>query len=307
MIKKKTKGPIRDITQPSLPASRAMSILVKSLEQQPFAHDQPKEVEPNKIKRMVSLFQPRELIGRLLEDEQHLNALERAVGKPPNHRMLDPMLVWWCGEGWMVLDGHHRLEAYKRAGVKAPVPVEIFEGSIEDALLESAARNSKDKMPMRQADKVNRAWRMVCITTKSIKQIADACQVGTTTISNMRKVKKLLLEPKSGSEADLADMQWVYAKNKAQGGGRSEAPDLDEIRRQKAVRMAQALNKAVGRVTIGRDPEVFAEAIKVMDDRAPQQLMDSEAWKADWDQMLDLKEFRGSFEQELSSSDPELW
>ena len=79
-------------------------------------------------------------------------------------------------------------------------------------------------------------------------------------------------------------------------------------RRKKAVRIAQAINKAVGRIAIGRDPEVFAEAIKFMDDQAPKQLMDSEAWKADWDQMLDLKEFRSSFERGFAEVDPEdIW
>ena len=308
MTKKKSKSPSRDMTQPKVSAGEAIRLLQASLEKDPSATDKPDKLEPTKIKRLVSLFQPRELIGRMLEDEQHLSSLERAIGKPPNHRMLDPLLVWWCGEGWMMIDGHHRLEAYRRAGVKEPVPIEIFEGSIQDALLESVARNSKDKMPMRLADKVNRAWRMVCLTEKSIKQIAGACQVGTTTISNMRKAKKDLMEAKEYSEVKLADKQWVHAKMEAQGGEPAVAPDMEEVRRKKAVRIAQAINKAVGRIAIGRDPEVFAEAIKFMDDQAPKQLMDSEAWKADWDQMLDLKEFRSSFERGFAEVDPEdIW
>lgn len=36
-----------------------------------------------------------------------INKINEGDGK------LDPLLVWWSGERWVVMDGHHRLAAYR--------------------------------------------------------------------------------------------------------------------------------------------------------------------------------------------------
>ncbi|MEM9735024.1 MAG: hypothetical protein AAF908_00265, partial [Pseudomonadota bacterium] len=39
---------------------------------------------------------------------------------------LDPMKVWWSGARWIVLDGHHRLEAYRVAAARERTPPESY-------------------------------------------------------------------------------------------------------------------------------------------------------------------------------------
>ena len=67
----------------------------------------------------------------------------------------------------MLLDGHHRREAYRRARVTTAVPVEWFKGDLDAAIVEAGARNCQEKLPMSNADRMNFAWRLVKLGTLS--------------------------------------------------------------------------------------------------------------------------------------------
>lgn len=60
------------------------------------------------------------------------------------------MDVWWGGDGYYLVDGHHRIEAYKAA--KWPtaqhVPVAVYQGTLTQALLKAGLGNTPDKLAM---------------------------------------------------------------------------------------------------------------------------------------------------------------
>jgi hypothetical protein len=153
----------------------------------------PEALKTSEIKREVSVFQPRQLAGNLIEDERHTANLVEAIGNPAKANSLDRILVWWGGENWYVIDGHHRLLAYRNAGIELPVPVKVFEGTLEDAMTQTAIENSKDKLPMTRTDKGNMAWRLtVHCPSKSKREVMAACGVSHGNVADMRRALKAL-------------------------------------------------------------------------------------------------------------------
>jgi ParB/Sulfiredoxin domain len=114
-------------------ASRLLAELkVKAAEGSPI--ERHPQLALDRIKRAPELFQPR---GHA-EDERHVQELARAI---KSSRLLDPMLVMQIGQDAYLIDGHHRLLAYELAGVRSLVPVEYFQGTIEEAVLAGGRAN----------------------------------------------------------------------------------------------------------------------------------------------------------------------
>ena len=108
------------------------------------------------ITPLPALFQPRQLA------EHHLGALQRAIEAGG---ALEPILVWRAGTRTFLLDGHHRIEAYGRAGFTSEIPVRFFEGDAVAALVEAGKANSRAKLPMDTQERMNfevvPVWRAV--------------------------------------------------------------------------------------------------------------------------------------------------
>jgi hypothetical protein len=106
----------------------------------------PKALLLSEIHVARQVFQWR-LKGReTFQKRQHILDMARALhdaGRP-----LPPLLVYLIGKRFYVLDGHHRLDAYHTAGWTKPVPVDLFEGSLEEARQLALRLNSKTKLPM---------------------------------------------------------------------------------------------------------------------------------------------------------------
>ncbi len=112
-----------------------------------------------------ALFQPRE---KEL-DEYHVADLTKAIR---NHGQLDPILVLLIGSEVVLVDGHHRFEAYKRSEYKGPIPAEFFEGTLEEAILEAGNANTKVRLQMTNGERQNQAWELVRLgrTEKTIME-----------------------------------------------------------------------------------------------------------------------------------------
>jgi hypothetical protein len=72
-------------------------------------------LQPNKIKTMPELFQPRSpTYGGKRTDERHVKKLKQALDI---YGEIDRMtVIKLTRKGFVVVDGHHSLEAYKLAG-----------------------------------------------------------------------------------------------------------------------------------------------------------------------------------------------
>ena len=114
------------------------------------------------IEQRMELFQPRAM------EEQHLQDLRRAI---KSQGSLEPLTVKRFGNLVVLIDGHHRLEAYKLEKYENEVPVRFFTGTLDDAILESGRANSQAKLVMSVQEKQNRAWQLILLDQHSKKQI----------------------------------------------------------------------------------------------------------------------------------------
>ncbi|MER8985277.1 ParB N-terminal domain-containing protein [Mesorhizobium sp. M0843] len=223
---------------------------------------------------MTSVFQPRELDGRKLEGERHIETLMAAIGSPSNPTYLDPLVVWWGGDRWFVIDGHHRRHAYLRAGVHKRIPVEVFEGSLEEALAFAVEANSKDRLPMTLAEKLDRAWFLTVTTDLSRDRIRRSCSVADGTVKNMRKVRDALGET-GASQEHLMSLTWQDARDELQGFVPKEpTPDW---RSKLVADYERRLRKTFGS-QLFKNADILAEALVVLDKRFPEWLLEAPAF-----------------------------
>jgi predicted XRE-type DNA-binding protein len=152
------------------------------------------------------VFQWRRYQRNARQSADHITALVRglkATGEP-----FEAILVFWAGDRFFAVDGHHRLAAYDAANWNAPIPVKVCEGSSDAAQLAALQGNNKDKLPMTRADKSNAAWRLVKQGGFSQSQIAALTAVSTSTVKNMRRK----LHEIEAAGADPLEMDWERAQ-----------------------------------------------------------------------------------------------
>ena len=268
-----------DNTQEPLGITEALKILREEQAAYIAAPSGITELPPKEIRRFVAVFQPRSIEGRYLEDERHIEVLANSIGdKPDKPKMLDPIVVWWSGLQWYVIDGHHRLLAYRKRGVKLPVPVITFEGTLDEAVAYSALSNSRDKLPMTLKDKLNMAWRLTLHLRRTKQQVADACAVSARTVATMRKAKSELLA--AGVSLEEIPEDWKEAMAEWKGYGHSKDFDPDAAHRMLVEKLAKALKMHLGELMY-KHPDAFADAVAYCDDRLPRMMMDTPSWRDD--------------------------
>lgn len=238
---------------------------------------QPTSLPLAEIKRWPTVFQHRNPGGGA--SKHHVLALAEAIKKRKS-KQLDPIAVWWDGRAWACIDGHHRYEAYLSAKVGSthPVPVEVFAGTLNEAMGFAAEANTRDKLSMSRTEKSNAAWHLVTMAGMSKSEIAKASTVSEGTVAAMRRVLAQL-DAKANevtddltvpTQGDFRDLSWADAKSLAEG---RERPDFDRAAADeaKAQQMATALAKALGREA-AKYPETFARALELYDSRLPEAL-----------------------------------
>lgn len=215
----------------------------------------PTSLLPKSIKVRPEVFQHRKPARHV--SDRHVRELADAAKA---HDSLDPLTVWWDGKHWTCIDGHHRMQAYMRAGMfQVPVPVAVFHGTPEEALAHAAGANSKAKLQMTPSEKANAGWRLVVMGGALSKaQQADAAGVSERQVANMRAALKSLKGQGMPHEL-VATMSWNEARRTAAGEDMSDWSEEEEnVRVEK---MATALRKALG-PTADRQPDIFRMALE---------------------------------------------
>ena len=247
-----------------------------------LARNKPQPVAPtglplNSIRLRPTVFQHRDPNEH--EGKAHIRKLVESIGRSRS-KTLEPLTVWWDGAGWTGIDGHHRHAAYAAAQVGSGhiVPVDVFVGSLGEAMAKAAAGNSKNKLPMTTAEKAQSAWRLVVMDQSLSKAaVAESASVSQATVANMRRVHKQLSDAAEASDFDAPsgdhrNLRWADARRLA--GGR-EARDVDwEAKDEKdAIAMAHAIRKAIGDRG-SKKLHVLARALEIYDSRLEDTLMD---------------------------------
>ena len=193
-------------------------------------------------------------------DEQHAGALLDILRREGS---LKPLTVWRCGEGAVLIDGHHRLHAYKRSrghGKDAPgIPVVWFRGTLDEAIRAAADANNEVKLPLNAQQRMNLGWRLVIMDRYSKREIAKMAGVSERTVANMRAVKKTLTD--SGREQEDIPTNWWRASREAKclDTSRKEL-DYEDFEQQQAKVWADRLAKAFT-TKLAHSPTITAKAL----------------------------------------------
>lgn len=224
------------------------------------------ELELKQIQVFPTLFQFR--TPKDTDSESHIIKLHRSIkrqGKP-----MQAVKVYWLGDAWVCIDGHHRLHAYRRAVESghwqecAPVPVEVFHGTLVEAIKEANAENPRAALQMDDGQKEEAAWQLVTTVPElSKKEVADQAGVGTTTVANMRKALKFIQENHPRNQP--SEFPWWQARRMERNGEDGSGMDAEAARRERVQKMAVALHRKFGDV-FKRDPSLLAEVLKEYDE-----------------------------------------
>jgi len=224
--------------------------------QPPIAGDLPLKA----VHTAEALFQPRRKTTRWYVE--HLTSRVRAEGGT-----LAPILVWWSGKRWYVLDGHHRLGAYTQFNSTAEVgrriattPVEVFSGTAAEAHDRAVEANSKDHLRMERRDKRNAAWRMVCLARGGGVGVAIAARSGMTrqTVAKMQGHYQAIRQCFPLHQP--LDMTWRDAMDLVAGRDRGGWGDQEE--EAEAQERTERLQKTFGKMTLATSPEVTARSLE---------------------------------------------
>lgn len=204
-------------------------------------------------------------------DNAHASTLEEVLARGEELARID---VWHSPEDELViLDGHHRREAYERAGWARKVPVRIHHCSEAEAQLVTVADNGKARLGLSREEKSNWAWRMVCEHPDvTVKEVAR-CSVSERTVKSMRKVKKLLLEAEEEFPSSWAEARW-RALNGDVDGEWTDA--MREQRREERKAKLRERIRADLALAAERDTEAAIEVVQEI--MGKQRFEDGAAW-----------------------------
>ena len=248
----------------------------------------PPKLSLDSVKVRHAVFQLRDQGHAAVSDKLHVEDLVKEIGFRPDAG-LDPIVVFWSGREWTLIDGHHRLEAYRRSDAWGgkPVPVDIFEGTLDDAIREATRLNSKISLELYPKQRMDAAWRLVCLGDYSEDEFMEAAGVSRRSFFNMKsRLRKILAAFPDRSPASFAEYRWAEVKSAAFTDEKdAPAPPEEDFERKQAEELKRKLLRACGdRLT--RQPEVFAMAIRMVNRGLPQMLMESYEWSDIRDDLL---------------------
>lgn len=231
----------------------------------PFPEN-PTELLLKDISTFEPLFQTRKPTQD--ESEAHVNKLSRAIARRRGGKPLDPIQVFWLGDAWVCIDGHHRLKAYKQAVAKghwqegSTVPVSVFAGGLLEASAEGGKENGKVRLEMRDGERDDHAWSFVILDAEQrYSKEATAAMVGvaTSTIGNMRRVLAFFRE--NYPAHDPAEFRWREAAHLEKFGDEKESKSADERRRADIERFARLMRKSF-KEAFTKDASLLVEVVR---------------------------------------------
>jgi len=222
----------------------------------------------------TSVFQPRTFEGTEDESVEHRKVLYEALLRGDK---FPPLVLWWSGQRFYIIDGHHRAmaiadlardyEAGQLNGADSPTvlqegtAVEIFAGSITEAMAEAVALNSRDKLAMSKEDKTERAWKLVTLEDPALSKakIARAAGVSGRTVASMRERLKEMKD--SYPDTDPKGLTWREVKE-----GKVMPAKGDDWKEKQAKAWAKKLRRVFAKKP-AEMPDVFLLAIQFYSNR----------------------------------------
>lgn len=157
----------------------------RQIVQPPEGKAKSERIAPRSITTRPELFQPR--VMGTEHDPAQVRKLERTIATKGE---LEPPLVVKLGRKWVCVDGHHRLEAYRKRDWQTPIECIWFAGTVREAVDEGVRRNTVVKLDMGLASRQEAAWQRVVLGWGSKKQIIETTNVSDGVVAMMRRVEK---------------------------------------------------------------------------------------------------------------------
>ncbi len=260
----------------------------------------------NHLKTRAAVFQPRSLQGQLGEEAHLLREVIDAI-KRAGVETLDPVVVWWSGMKFVVVDGHHRLIAIRRFNHenrnrrdfrKLKVPISIVTGEIAEAKRFSTQENAKAKLSMRKEDRVNWAWKQVALHFGGIDKgkfvMAKRCRdlhVSERLLQQMKATFRKIVpdvSPENLPDRDMvfetSEMSWAMAQRAAEGNLEVDLELTDEKRERAIETATRKLVKALGAQSFS-DPR-RAEITGVAMLRISERFLELAGWSPDFQEAM---------------------
>ena len=201
-----------------------------------------------------------------------------------NHtgQALEPLLIFPAGEKYYLVDGHHSLAAYEAANWQSHIPVMLFDGSLDDAILRGLSGNSRDMLRMTGMEKSEAAWRLVKEGKLKRPQMTALTGVSRATLGTMR-AKLATMKAADPEGVSSWKMDWARARTWAPDGEPRTADD--DWQAKAAQKLVERLVKAGIAGELMKAPDVAALALSMINEHLPAAL--AREWGpsiGDWDQ-----------------------
>lgn len=236
-----------------LPLHIALPLLRSALRGDPHERGDIFTLASDNVITLENIFQHRIDPTQDYARKAHIRALSNALRHmPADDRRLDPITAICLDGEWVCIDGHHRLEAHKAAGVPV-ISIKAFEGSVDDAFKAAAAANSKNKLPLSKRERMETAWRLTAKGDATKREIADASGVSTSQIGKMRRLKREIEETGEVALSMPYQKAMLFGKERTTDHG-------DDWNDKEVARIKEDLSRTFGK-TLHKRRDLFAEAL----------------------------------------------
>ena len=234
------------------------------------------DVSLNLITTNEDALQPRRELthrhdGASYQRKNHVAQLRKPLLNPKKD--LDPIVIAWAkdettatntGYSWVVVDGHHRLQAYRTTKGRETIPAILFDGSPIQVVLRAISGNNRDKLAMTPKEKLSTGWSIFVAMAGKKRQSVTVQELGISrgSVQNFRKQFRLIAADIASGELEdksIGEFEWPEARNYPDTYGRvwEEADNEAYI----AV-VAEKLFKAFGHTLKNGDADNIGTALE---------------------------------------------
>jgi ParB-like chromosome segregation protein Spo0J len=206
-------------------------------------------------------------------NEAHLSDLAKPLKEG---HTLAPLIAWKTAGKLVLVDGHHRAEAYRRARWARPIPIRTFEGTRTEAKLVAVRENARAKLPLTQAERLDWAWSLVWDAGRpTLEVIAAATGAGIASVKRMssraRDMTAARKEPTGSWARDQRDeMEPWTDEMKAERYAAKTARLVEEHRglARAAVHYPEATADAVAAIFGRKLPDLIRNLVSIAEEQA---------------------------------------
>jgi ParB-like chromosome segregation protein Spo0J len=225
-------------------------------------------------------LQPRE--GRMVpfrdqartdrRSEEHTGIMRLAL-EAAHHRQLEPVLVAEIDGALFVVDGHHRLKAYRRA-LRETIPARVYPMDRATAVLVSKLVNCDERaLEMHAEQRRDAAWQYLAAVTRrgkagmpegdSCRTVAGRFGISAPTVSRMvRKLPQVTPQHFNPEALDPGTgwPRWRYVREAGAGWQMKETMDVEQLTQHEAEKLARKVGALFDKAT----PEAVRRAVRML-------------------------------------------